>query len=123
MPNHLVLRQKELLLSAITDNPDFHVYRAQSDFEHTIRRLAEKQAKEAILLDYIAYNENINPSLQDLKGYLNLTLRPRTKEFIYFDPPTTKINGREVPISAEELKHVCLREKTLNHIIYHLTKL
>ena len=44
------------------------------------------------------------------------------KDFIYFDPFVTKIQGQEIPISAATLKQACLREKTLNHIIYHLTK-
>jgi hypothetical protein len=48
--------------------------------------------------------------------------RPRTSEFIYFEPPTTKFSGRETPISAALLAQCCLKEKTLNHAILHLTK-
>ena len=70
----------------------------------------------------MAYNENINIDHHDIKHYLNLTNRPRTKEFIYFDPLITKLRGQEAPIAAEELKQICIREKTLNHMIYHLTK-
>ena len=58
----------------------------------------------------------------DLKSYLNLTKRPRIKEFLHFDPPTTKIRGQEFPVLTNDLQRVCLREKTLNHIIYHLTR-
>jgi len=122
VPDYLVTRQEELILQAVQDNPDYAVYRMQKDFRNHVRQLARKQSKEMLLLEQLAYNDNINVHDQDIKAYLNLTNRPRTKEFIYFDPPITKIRGQEVPIPAEELKQFCLREKALNHIIYHLTK-
>ncbi|HZW61598.1 MAG TPA: trigger factor [Candidatus Babeliales bacterium] len=122
IPNHVVLRQQKKVLDLVQSNPDYHVYRMQKDFKKRIKQLAEKQTKELLLLDQIAYLENISVSNQDTKQYLNLIKRPRTKEFIYFDPPITKLTGQEAPISAEELKQASLREKTLNHIIYHLTK-
>jgi FKBP-type peptidyl-prolyl cis-trans isomerase (trigger factor) len=122
LPNHLILRQQKNILDAIQANPDYHVYRIQPDFNDKVRMLAEKQAKERVLLDQLAYDEGIEINDLDVKGYLNLINRPRTKEFIYFDPPETKIRGQETPIPSEELKHACLREKTLNHLIYQLTK-
>lgn len=122
VPNHLILRQQKNVLDAIQYNPDYHVYRVQKDFKDAVKELAEKQAREEVFLDQLAYDENIEVNSNDLKNYLNLTKRPRTKEFIYFDPPTSKIRGQEFPVHSEELARVCLREKTLNHIIYHLTK-
>jgi FKBP-type peptidyl-prolyl cis-trans isomerase (trigger factor) len=122
VPNYLILRQQEVLLDSIHSNPDYHVYRAQKDFKERIRQLAEKQTKEAILIDQIAYHEKITISDQDIKGYLNLLQRPRMKEFIYFKYPLIKLDGQEVPIPEEELKRTCLREKTLNFILYHLTR-
>ena len=122
IPHHLVLRQQQILLDIIQTNPDYHVYRAQKDFQMRLGQLAEKQAKEAILIDHIAYYEDLDVADQDLKGYINLMQRPRTKEFIYFDPPLTKYNGQESPISTPFLKQNCMREKTLNHIIHHLIK-
>ena len=103
-------------------NPDYQVYRMQKDFKKRVKQLAEKQAKELMILDQIGYLENIAITNQDAKQYLNLIQRPRTKEFIYLAPPNTRLRGQEAPISSEELKQACLREKTLNHIIYHLTK-
>jgi len=44
------------------------------------------------------------------------------KGFIHFDAPISKIDGKEMPLTEEEMKRTCLREKTLNHIIYHLTQ-
>ena len=85
-------------------------------------RVAEKQVKETIFIDQLAYRENTHLTNQDVKHYLNLSKRPRMKEFIYFSSPATKIGGQEMPIGAQELKRTCLREKALNHIIYHLTK-
>lgn len=122
VPNHLVLRQQKLVLTAIQDNPDYHVYRVQKDFKDRVRELAEKQIKEQLIIDQLAFHEDLALSLLDVKTYLNLTIRARTKEFIYFDPPVTKFRGQESPISSQELQRTCLREKTLNHVIYYLTK-
>jgi len=121
-PNHLVIRQERILLNTIQQNPDYYVYRTQKDFNHYVKKLAEKQSKEMILLDYIAFNENILPQREDIKSYLNLSQRSRTKEFLYFDLIETQINGREMPLSEHMLRRICSREKTLNHIINHLTK-
>jgi len=122
VPNHFVLRQKQILLDALKDNPDYNVYRVQKDFRHRINQLAEKQTKESILVDRLGYQDNLNISHLDVKNYLNLTLRQRTKEFLYFDLPVFKIQGQEVPIPTDEIKRTVLREKTVNHLIYHLTK-
>ena len=122
VPKYMVLRQERQVIDAVKNNPDYHVYRMQKDFRDYVRQLAEKQIKETILLDQLAQKENISVGHDDIKLYLNLTKRPRMKDFIYFEHPETKIDGREMPISAELLKQSCLREKTLNHIIYHLTK-
>jgi len=122
VPNHLVLRQENTILDAVQNSPDYYVYRMQKDFKHYIKRLAEKQAKEMILLDHVAFNDNVITTREDIKSYLNLSNRSRMKEFIYFDMPTSKIGGREMPISEYMFKQICLREKTINHIIYHLTK-
>lgn len=122
VPNHLLLRQQQLLLDDIQTNPDFHVYRVQKDFQMRVRQLAEKQVKEVILIDHIAYNDNVAIADGEVKGYLNLLQRPRTKEFIYFEPPQSKRQGQETPIAGHVLKQTCLREKTLNHVIHHLTR-
>lgn len=122
IPNYLVLRQQKIVLDKIKNNPDYHVYRVQKDFQDRVRQLAEKQIRETIFLDQLAYDENLNTSNLDIKGYLNLSNRQRMKDFLYFDMPATKISGQEVPLPAQELKRFCLREKALNHIIYHLTK-
>ncbi len=122
LPHHLTLRQEKSLLDIVQRNPDYHVYRAQKDFKYQIRKLAERQGKEAILLDHIAYNENVAPNRDDVKAYLNLSNRPRMKEFIYFDMPITKVSAREMPLSEHMLKQTCMREKAINHVIYHLTR-
>jgi FKBP-type peptidyl-prolyl cis-trans isomerase (trigger factor) len=122
IPNYLILRQQKNVLDKIKHNPDYHVYRVQKDFEDRVRQLAEKQIRESVFLDQLAYNENLNTTNTDIKGYLNLTNRPRMKDFLYFDMPSTKISGQEAPLAHYELKRFCLREKALNHIIYHLTK-
>lgn len=121
-PHFLVLRQQEKLLQTIHLNPDYLVYKMQKDFKQSVEKLAEQQVKEAILIDMIAYHERLEMSHQDVKNYLNLTKRQRTREFLHFRIPETKIRGQELPITTQELMQTCLREKTLNHIIYHLTK-
>ncbi len=121
-PGHLVLRHLSKLMLSIQENPDYQVYRTQQNFEKNVQLLAEKQVKETILIDQLAVKENISLSHQDIKQYLNLLKRPRIKEFIYFELPFTKTNGQETPLHEEELKRYCLREKTLNYVIYHLTR-
>lgn len=121
-PQHLVLRQQKNILHAIQKNPDYNVYRKQNDFQLRIQQLAEKQVKETLFIDQLAYNENINTTRQDFISYLNLEKRPRTKEFIYFHLPETKIDGQEMPLSMQEISRICTREKTINHVIHLLTK-
>jgi FKBP-type peptidyl-prolyl cis-trans isomerase (trigger factor) len=122
LPNHTILREQERVLEAVKNNPDYNVYRMQKDFQHKIRQLAEKNVQEKLFIDQLAYHENILVADHDVKNYLSLTLRPRTKEFIYFKQDEPVIEGQEVPIPAEELNQTCLREKTINYAIYHLTK-
>ncbi|MCX5924971.1 MAG: trigger factor [Candidatus Dependentiae bacterium] len=122
IPQHLALRQQKAILEKVSLNPDYNVYRKQKSFLNTIQKLAEKQTRESIFIDRFAYHENIDLSREDIKGYLNLINRPRTKEFIYFQAPSSTIHGQEVPVPTEEIKRICLREKAINHAIYHLTK-
>ncbi|MDP3889125.1 MAG: trigger factor [bacterium] len=122
IPPHLTSRQQKNILESVQQNPDYNVYRMQRDFQTSIRKLAEKQIKETIFIDKLAYHENIEIAPTDTKGYLNLANRPRTKEFIYFRAPSSKIHGQEIPIPSEELNRICLREKTINYAIYHWTK-
>lgn len=122
VPNYLILRQQQIVLDAVLANPDYQVYKMQSNFKENVKQLATKQVREMIIVDQLKHEENIVVTNDDLKGYLNLSIRPRTKEFIYFNVPNTKIDGQEMPMSSVALGHPCLREKTLNHIIYNLTK-
>ncbi len=122
VPSSLILRQQKGILQTVQQNPDYNVYRMQKDFQNYVHKLAEKQAHEALFIDQFAYHENIDVLEQDVKSYLNLTKRPRMKEFIYFDLPSFKVEEQEVPIPTEEIKRICLREKAANYIIYHLTK-
>lgn len=121
-PKHLVSQQKENILSSIRQNPDYTVYRKQNDFNLRVDQLANRQVKEILLADQLAYAENITVSDEDIKGYLNLTKRNRTRDFLHFDVPNSKRDGQEILIPESFLKKVCLREKTVNYIIYHLTK-
>lgn len=122
IPEQLVAIQKHEILSSIKQIPDYNVYKRQADFNTRVHELAVKQAHEMVLIDQIAYHEGITVSLQDMKGYLNLTKRPRLRDFLYFDLPKTELDGQQVPISVQQLKKYCAREKTINYIIYHLTK-
>lgn len=119
---YLIDQQKKRVLKAVQQNPDYYVYKSEKNFKETLHALAEKQLKEIIVIDFIAYHENIKVEIEDISYYLTLNQRARTKMFIYFNLPSTKINGQEMPISHAQLKHICLREKALNHIIHTLTK-
>lgn len=121
IPKSLLEHKRQLVLQQVQDNPDYHVYKAQADFKERIRQLAEKQLRETIITDTIAHQENVQVTHEDIISYLNILKRARTKEFLYFDTPIRN-RGLETPINTELLKQYCLREKTLNHIIQHLTK-
>ena len=110
------------MLAQVQENPDYQVYRAENAFDDYLETLADKQAQEQILIDQLSYKERIAVTHKDVKSYINLLQRPRMKEFIYFTPPVTKQRGQEVPISNALMKRYCMREKTLNHVIFHLTK-
>jgi len=118
----IVEAQEARILEIIYHNPDYYVYKGQEDFPDKVHTLALKQLKEAAIVAAIAYTENIQITPQDMLSYLNLMKRPRTKEFIYFNLPNTSRNERQLPIHDQELYHNCLLEKTLNHIIYTLTR-
>ena len=122
IPNHLLHQHKLKLLNNIQENPDYLVYKAQQDFEQKVSLLVKKQLKEIIIIDAISHQEKINVNQDEIINYLNLLKRPRTKDFLYFLMPSNKINGLEAPISSENLKQYCIREKTLNYVINFLTK-
>ncbi|MDR3646053.1 MAG: hypothetical protein P4L22_00765 [Candidatus Babeliales bacterium] len=121
-PVSTILRQQQLILNDLQQNPDYPVYRMQKEFNEKVYQLAQRQVKEMILIDYISFTENINIDHNDVKNYLHLSLRPRTKELIYFQHSAIKANENEYPIASEVLKHICLREKTLNYILNILTR-
>ena len=122
VPQHLILRQQKTILDIIAQSPDYQVYKMQSDFNYKTRVLAERQMRENMLIHQLALHEGIEVNNTDIKGYLNLSNRQRTAEFIYFEPPITKFLGHESPISTTLLRLSCLKEKTLNHAIHHLTR-
>ncbi|RTL07085.1 hypothetical protein EKK58_02820 [Candidatus Dependentiae bacterium] len=120
--DQLVSIEKNEILSSIKQISDYNVYKRQADFNTRVHELAFKHAHEKVLIDQIIYNEKITVNLQDMKDYLNLTKRPRLKDFLYFDLPKTELDGQQIPISLQQLKKYCAREKAINYIIYHLTK-
>lgn len=122
VPPSSVIAQKQMIIHELQQKPDYTLYKMKPDFDDHITTLAKKQLYEIVAADYIAYSENLSVSHQDMKAYLNLLQRTRTKEFLYFTPPTTQIDGQEFPITIENLKKACIREKALNHIIHHLTR-
>ena len=59
---HLVLRQEKTILDIVHETPDYQVYKMQSDFREKIKSLAEKQVKEDIFVNQLAFHENIKLS-------------------------------------------------------------
>jgi FKBP-type peptidyl-prolyl cis-trans isomerase (trigger factor) len=122
VPEHLILRQQQNILEIIRDNPDYNVYRKQKEFSSFSQQLARKQIQELIFIMQFAFDENICVTHDDLKAYIMLSQRNRTKEFLHFGIPDSKNGGEEIMIPTEHLYISCLREKALNHAIYHLSK-
>src|SRR3990167_224116 len=121
-PSSCVLRQQQIILDNLQYNPDYAVYKSESGFQDHVKKLAERQVKEAAFMELLAYYEELQIEDVDVENYLNLTQRLRTKDFIHFSHPAIHANQDEYPILTEPLKQVCLREKALNHAIFHLTK-
>lgn len=121
-PIHCIEKQKDILVSALQHKADYVVYKMHTDFINQMYSLAKKQIHEIIAVDHIAYQENLQIGHDDVKAFLNLMQRARTKDFLYFHHPSTRIDGQEVPMHTEVLKRSALREKSLNHIIFHLTR-
>lgn len=122
IPSHLLERQTYKVLGDVGCNPDYHVYRAQKDFQHHVTMLAEKQFKEMVLIDQIAHADGITASNDDIVSYLNLTKRARMRDFIYFHLPHTRSHEQEVPLPTEYIRRFVRREKTLNHVINTLAR-
>lgn len=122
IPKHLVLRKQEEILRFLQKRPDFEAYRSQSDFLKQVTSLAEKQLKEEIITDQIANNEKIKVEIKDIQNYLSLFANPRLKEFIYFKSLFDYSDDFSYPMHHAILKQLCRREKTLNHILFHLTR-
>jgi len=122
VPKHLVLRREEEIVESLSHQSDYHVYKAQKDFSEYVEALAEKQLKEEIIIDQIAYNESLKVDIKDIAQYLHLLCNKRLKEFIYFKPLLARIEGTGCPINNNILTRAIQREKTLNYIIHSLTK-
>ena len=122
IPPSAILRQEKIILDDLQNNQDYVIYKLQRDFAHNIHLLAEKQIREQMIADYFAHQENLAINEADVYQYLNLTKRPRTKEFVYFMHPAMNANEEEIPIQHEVLRHFCRKEKAVNHLLYHWGK-
>ncbi|KKR97248.1 MAG: hypothetical protein UU47_C0001G0021 [candidate division TM6 bacterium GW2011_GWE2_41_16] len=122
IPQKCIDLEKENVVQSLRENPDYLVFRLQSNFKNLVTSLAERQLKEHIILDALAHAEGLSSTDQDVRAYLNLMQRPKTKEFIYSLMPSSKIYDQEIPLPEDYLKRFCLREKTLNYVIHQLTR-
>lgn len=121
VPLSTILRQEKLILDNLQSSPDYIVFRSEPGFKERVHQLAIQQTKEIALVELLAHSEDIIVEDDDLKNYLTVTQRPRTREFIHFMHQALFENV-EYPVHAESLKHSTLREKALNNAIFHLTK-
>jgi len=122
VPKHFIIRRQEDIMLSLKSLPDYQVYKMQKDFNDQVAMLAEKELKEEIIIDQIGYRENLKADEKDLQHYLYLFNNNRLKEFVYFKPVMEKIEDIDSPMQTSLLAQACLREKTLNHVIYVLTK-
>jgi FKBP-type peptidyl-prolyl cis-trans isomerase (trigger factor) len=121
VPKHLILRREENILKKLSKQPDYHVYKSQKSFSTYLEMLAEKQLKEEIIIDHIAYRDNIKSEIKDFEQYLHLFNNKRLNEFIYFKP-LWEIDSNSIPVNTMLFGQIVTREKTLNHIINVLTR-
>lgn len=122
IPQHLTLRKQEDILTSLRQLPDYHVYKAQKNFTKQLEKLAEKQLKEEVIIDSISFKENISLNREDIRGYLHLFNHDRLREFVYFKPDLDNFDELDTPIPEPILCEAILREKTLNTVIYQLSR-
>ncbi len=122
VPMHIVIRRKEDILLNLKKQPDYQVYRNEKEFDYYVTSLAEQQLKEEILVDQIAQTDNIEATDTDIHHYLYLLNHPRLREFVHFRPSFIQLDQSLYPINASLISQIAKREKTLNFIIYMLTK-
>lgn len=122
VPYEHVHQKKEMLLNTMRVTPDYYVYKSHPNFQEKVHQLAEKQLKETVLIDAFAFHESIALTADDIRGYFNLLKRSRTRDFVYFTLPVSRLHGQELPLPHELVYQQCLREKALNHLINKLAK-
>lgn len=122
LPEAAIIEQKKQIMGDLQFKSDFMVYKMDPDFDSHITNMAKRQLLDGAVTESIGYQDNLHIGHQDIKALLQLTQRPRLRDFLYFPFIKSQIQGQEFPIDYESLYHYCLREKTVNHIIYHLTK-
>lgn len=113
VPKHVILRRQEDILHTLMEQPDFQVYKAQKDFYQYLEQLAEKQLKEEIIVDQIAYKEDMQVEMLDMQNYIHLFNNKRLHEFIYFKPYMHKIETAGALIDAGVFSQTVLREKNI----------
>lgn len=121
MPKHIITRKKENLLNIIKRQSDYNIYKNNKNFDTHLTLLAEKMLKEELIIDHIAYAEEIRVNSADIGHYLHLFNNERLKEFIYFKPLIDSIEDSNTPIHEAILAQAVAREKTLNYILHTLS--
>ncbi len=122
LPDQTVATKRRQLLYDLQSKSDFMVYKLDPDFEQNITNMAIRQLLDNVIVESIGYQDNININHNDIKTILQFTQRPRLKDFLYFPFLKTQIQGQEFPVEYQSLYHYTLKEKSVNHIIHHLTK-
>lgn len=121
-PESCTLRRQQYIWETLQEDPDYAVYRIEPEFKAYLKELAHNQIRENAIAELIAHYDSIEVDNEDVKNYLALTQRPRLSQFLHFLHPTITNSPEDCPIHSDELKQTALREKALNHIIFHLTK-
>jgi FKBP-type peptidyl-prolyl cis-trans isomerase (trigger factor) len=122
LPDPAIHMQKKQIISDLQFKPDFMVYKLDPDFDNHVSNMARRQLLDGVVAEFIGYQDNIAVTHHDIKTMLQFTQRPRLKDFLYFPFIKSQLEGQEFPLEHESLHHLCLKEKAVNHIIYHLTK-
>lgn len=122
LPDESIAMQKRQIIGDLQFRPDFMVYKMDPQFDGHVSSMAKRQLLDGVVAEFIGYQDNILVTHNDIKTILHLTQRSRLKDFLYFPFIKSQLEGQEFPIEHESLHNFCLKEKSINHIIYHLTK-
>nr|MBP7854336.1 hypothetical protein [Candidatus Babeliales bacterium] len=95
LPDAAIHVQKKLIIQDLQSKSDFMVYKQDPQFDVHVMNMAKRQLLDSVVVEHIAYQDNIAVVHHDVKTMLQFTQRPRLKDFLYFPFIKSQFEGQE----------------------------